>query len=274
MTDNIKEPIVSVVMASFNENTEIITGAVNSIIGQTFTDWELLIADDSTNEDTKTCIDNFTSDSRIKVIRKDKRMGLSGARNVALSNAKGRYVAIMDADDFSLPERFEKQVNYLDNNPKCYVLGGQMNIMDENSAIVSSRHYPLKGFKLKLFAAFRNPIAHPTVMFRKELFDKGFSYDETLKMSEDLDLWLRIMNAGYGIENLSECVINYRVGSNFVDKRTSDAQVKYMADVRRKCFSGKHFFFSCMSVCAGFIFEHTPKGVIKKIYKKENSDNK
>ncbi len=266
-------PKVSVIMGTYNENPEIVTEAIESILKQSYENFELLIMDDSKSEETVSCLNELSKkDARIKIIRKSERMGLSGARNAGLKEAKGKYIAIMDGDDYSLPERFSLQVKYLEENPDVYVLGGQIKMMDSDSNIISERHYPIKGFKLKLFAAYRNPLAHPAVMFRADLIKKGFYYDEALEMSEDLDLWLRILNEGYEIQNLPEFIINYRLGDNFTKKRTSDKQIKYMAMVRKKNFNIKRPIFSLASLTAGFIFKAVPKSTIQGMYKKENKE--
>lgn len=263
-------PLVSVIMATYNEKPEIVKPAADSILTQSYKNVELLIMDDSEDPETVACIDRIGSDPRAAVIRGETRMGLSGARNVGLKRSKGKYIAIMDGDDISLPHRIERQVDYLERHPECFVLGGQTNIIDENGALISKRRYPLEGTRLKLFAAYRNPISHPAVMFRRELYEKGFMYDEGLEMSEDLDLWLRIMNSGYEIRNLNETVVNYRVGNHFAEKRTSRKQKAYMADVRKKNWSNSHLLFSTASVMAGIIFRLAPSSALIGLYKKEN----
>lgn len=269
-----EEPLVSVIMATYNEPVDIIGKAVKSILNQTFQDFELLILDDSTNQESISYIDSLNIYPKVKVIRKPERMGLSGARNVGIQSARGKYIAIMDADDISVPERFELQVNYLEAHSDCYVLGGQINIIDEKDRVISQRHYPLKGIRLRLFASYRNPLAHPTVMFRKELCDKGFIYDETLEMSEDLDLWLRIMNADFKIENLESTLINYRVNESFTNKRSSQKQKNYMADVRNKNWASNHLIFSVASSIAGILFRIIPSESLKLFYNKENRKGK
>ena len=264
------DPKVSVIMATYNDKPEQVQKAAESILSQSFSDLELLILDDSTDSETRNAIDRIGEEPRVEVIRREQRMGLSGARNVGLEHAKGELIAIMDGDDISLPDRLRLQTEYLMQHPKVYVLGGQMDIINEEDEKISERRYPLSGFRLKRFAAYRNPIAHPTVMFRKELFDKGFRYDESLEMSEDLDLWLRIMNAGYEIQNLNETLIRYRISSDFTEKRTSQKQKNYMAMVRKKNWSSSNFFFSLASVTAGSLFRITPGGALKGFYKKEN----
>ncbi len=266
----IQYPLVSVIMAVYNEKPSVVEASTNSILQQSYKNIELLIMDDSTDAETIACINRIGMDTHVKVLRSKTRMGLSGARNIGLKNSNGKYIAIMDADDISLPNRIEHQVNYLEQHPECFVLGGQMNIINETGKIISERHYPLKGIKLKVFAAFRNPIAHPTVMFRKVLYEKGFLYDENLEMSEDLDLWLKIMNSNYEIRNMNEIIVNYRVGNDFAERRTNKKQKVYMAEVRKNNWSNSHLFFSLISVFAGTVFKLTPSVLLKGFYKKEN----
>lgn len=263
-------PLVSVIMATYNEKPEIVKAAADSILRQSYKNIELLIMDDSKDPETVARIDQIGRDPRVKVIRGETRMGLSGARNVGLKQSKGKYIAIMDGDDISLPHRIEHQAAYLERHPECFVLGGQTNIIDENGTVISKRRYPLKGVRLKIFAVYRNPISHPAVMFRRELYEKGFLYDESLEMSEDLDLWLRIMNSGFEIRNLDETVVNFRVGNQFMEKRTGSRQKAYTADVRKKNWSSSHPLFSIASVAAGKIFRLTPSSALVRFYKKEN----
>lgn len=264
-------PLVSVIMATFNEEPDMIGKSISSIIDQTYENFELLIFDDSTKQETKDKIDSFTTDPRVKVFRFPSRVGFVKSLNKGLEAAKGKYIARMDGDDMSLPIRFEKEVHFLEKHKDIAVVGGQINIMDENNKITSSRSYPLGGMKLYLFSCARNPLAHPTIMMHRSLVDKGFRYDETLKMSEDLDFWLRLLNAGYHIANLPDNVLNYRVQSNFMEKRSSTKQREYMANVRKKNFDSHHLFHSVLSNAFGWMFTHVPVGAINNIYRKENN---
>lgn len=262
--------LVSVIMASFNESPDIITASIDSIIQQTHKAFELLIFDDSTDERTREAIDSFRSDSRVKIFRSDKRLGFVSSLNMGLEKAQGEYIARMDGDDIALPERLEKEVVFLEKHKNIYVVGGQIDIINDQGEIISSRKYPVAGVKLYLFSALRNPLAHPTIMMRRELIDKGFRYDEKLKMSEDLDLWLRIMNAGYRIANIPDTVLRYRVADNFIEKRSNRVQVEYMAKVRKQNFDKRHLVHSSLSCFCGWVFKTIPVEVIRSLYKNEN----
>lgn len=264
------QPFVSVVLPAFNERPDMITDAINSILQQTYKNIELHIFDDSTKYETMAAIDAFQADSRVNIHRSAERVGFIKSLNRGLEVSTGKYIARMDGDDFSHPDRFEKEVAFLEANPDVMVVGGQMNIMDENGQITSARSYPTGGLKFFFFSCARNPMAHPTIMMRREVVDKGYRYDESLKMSEDLDFWLRLMNDGYRIANLTDTLLNYRVMGNFLEKRSSDTQREVMAQVRHKNFDKRHLVHSILSNLSGWLFTHAPRGAIDRAYNSEN----
>ena len=263
-------PLVSVIMPAFNERPDMITVAINSILQQTYENIELLIYDDSTKDETKAAIGHFEADSRVTIHRSSERIGFIKSLNLGLEAATGQYIARMDGDDYSHPDRFEKEVMFLETHPEVMVVGGQINIMDEDGKLTSARSYPTGGFRFFLFSCARNPLAHPTIMMRRDIVDKGYRYDESLKMSEDLDFWLRLMNDGYKLANIPDTLINYRVMSNFLEKRSSDIQRKVMAQVRHKNFDKRHLVHSILSDFSGWLFTHVSRDTIDKAYNREN----
>lgn len=272
--DSEKRPLVSVIMPTYNEPPQFLCCAIESIIHQTYTEWELLVLDDSTREETVCAIDSYLYDSRIRVFREKQRMGFVPALNIGLEKAKGKYIARMDGDDVSLPDRFEKEIDFLERHPKISVVGGQIDIIDENGVTISHRPYPNKGILLELYSCIRCPLAHPTVMMRRELIDAGYRYNVKLKMSEDLDLWLRILNDKYKIENLDNTLLRYRVESNFTAKRTATEQRQCMARVRGNNFDKRRLFYSSLSCAIGWLFTHAPVEVLKSFYNMENRQKK
>ncbi len=264
------KPLVSVIMATFNEQERFIKESIDSILGQTYQNLELLIADDSTNNDTIRVIDDFARrDNRVKVIRKESRMGFVKALNIALKEAKGEYIARMDGDDVALPDRFKKQICFLETNPKIDVLGGAMNILNDNSEITSVRHYPAGGIKLLCWMSLRDPVGHPSVMFRRSIIDDGLFYDEAMnKGCEDTEFWFRLRNNGYKIANLLEPLVNYRITVDMATKREKDNNANYIA--RKKNFSWKYLFFDCLSLATIKTRMMMPKKFISWLYSKEN----
>ena len=271
---NMNNPLVSVILASFNENPEYIKSAIESILNQTYQNFELLIFDDSTAKETIDAINSFSDDNRVRIIREDKKMGFVPALNKGLSIAKGELLARMDADDISELNRFEIQVNYLASHPKISIIGGQMDIIDENGNIISHRKYPLNGISLWAFSLLRDPLAHPTVMFRRDIVDCGFRYNEDMKKAEDIDLWLQLLNAGYRIANVPETLLRFRIEKSFNQKRVDDGQRRYVYRARCRNISIKRPVFSVLSVMFSTAFRYAPKRLLVGIYNKENGGKK
>lgn len=267
---NENKPLVSVIMVVFNEKPDILEAAIKSVLNQDYENIELIVADDSTCQRTVDMVDTFDADERVLIIRQNGRMGLSHSRNICLEVAKGDYIAIMDGDDISLRDRITKQVFFLEEHKKTYVLGGQINIINEESNRISFRRYPTSKIGMFFFSAVRCPVAHPTVMMRRKLIDIGFRYDEHLEMSEDLDLWLRVMNHGYKVTNLNSVVLNYRIGKNFIERRTSRKQLGYMVNVRRNNFCWKHLLHSVLSCVSAWVLFNMPIEMLNRLYRREN----
>lgn len=139
------KPLVSVIMATYNEKPNIIKSSIQSILDQSYSNFELLIFDDSTNVETKSAIDDMSKDSRVCVYRESTRVGFVESLNKGLKKAQGDFIARMDGDDFALRERLEKEVSFLLTHKNIMVVGGQMDIMDEHDNIVSHRNYPEMG---------------------------------------------------------------------------------------------------------------------------------
>lgn len=264
-------PLVSAVMAVCNGKPEFIHEAVDSVLNQTYSNLELLIMDDSDEEPAIQAIDSYRSDSRVHIYREDHKAGFVPSLNKGLSLAKGDYIARMDADDVAYSERFEKQARYLHTHPDADILGGQIDIIDENGTVTGSRHYPLGGLKLAAFFLLRTPVAHPAVMFRRTIADAGYRYDESLKKAEDIDFWLRLYNDGYRIENIADVLVKFRIESGFLEKRvTNKLQEDYVLRIRRKNFSWKRPLFSAADWVLSYVRKAVPDSLKVKVYQREN----
>jgi glycosyltransferase involved in cell wall biosynthesis len=265
-----QKPLVSVVMAIFNESPEYITQSINSILNQTVSDFELLLIDDSTSADTIAAVDALVKiDPRIKLIRGKDRFGFVKALNIGLKQARGKYIARMDGDDISLPKRFELQTAFLEDSADISVVGGSMNIINNAGEIISHRSYATSFFKVLLFAMIRNPLAHPTVMFRREIIENGFYYDETFIKAEDLELWLRLIKNGHKISNISNTLLAYRVEGNLACKRNNENFV-YNYKARKKNITWRLPLWSLASIVISKIYTILPEKFIRAVYKKEN----
>jgi glycosyltransferase involved in cell wall biosynthesis len=209
-------PKVSVILPVYNCEQYILE-SVQSVLNQSFFDFELLIIDDCSTDNTLAIINEF-KDSRIKLILKEKNTGYTDSLNYAISIAKGQYIARMDGDDICLPNRFEKQVAFLDENPKIILCGSAIQIIGTSTILRHPTIY--EDIKIKL--CFGNSFYHPSVMGRIEVFQAN-PYDKTYEPAEDYDLWTRIAFQGE-LANLEEVLLWYRVHENQVSTAKSEYQ--------------------------------------------------
>ena len=158
---------------------------------------------------------------RLVLLDNERNSGLTVSLNKGLAVVQTDLVARMDTDDISLPDRFEKQVRYLEEHPEVAVLGGSIQEFDENSDCLVVRHYPKSN--VAKFMAKASPVAHPVVMMRMELFrEGGISYNEKYRVSQDIALWYDIVKAGYQITNLPDVLLKFRRSGEVIVNRSRE----------------------------------------------------
>jgi len=202
-----RSPEISVVMPVYN-GEKYLKEAIESILNQTYKDFELLIVYDESTDDTLSIIQGFQEqDVRVDLINGDKE-GISGALNKGIEKARGKYIARLDADDVSLPTRFETQIDHM-KSLGLDICGGHSLLIDSDGKIngigVVPRSHDLCGLSMM----FMVPFAHSSVMILK-----GFLTDSSLKYEgkyEDFDMWIRMFSAGAKFGNVDDIVIRYRV---------------------------------------------------------------
>lgn len=185
-------PKVSVIMSVYN-GSRYLSQSLESILNQTFTDFEFIIVDDGSTDNTWEILTEYAArDSRIILIRNEKNIGLTKSLNKGLARAQGEYIARQDADDFSLPDRFEHQVRFLDTHSEVGVLGTAFYIIDEDGNVSGTVTPPQESALLHWLLLFCNPIPHPTVMARRKLICAVNGYNPEFVTAQDYDLWARL----------------------------------------------------------------------------------
>ncbi len=225
--DFILKPLITVIMPVYNCEKYILE-AVESILQQTYTNFELILIDDCSTDATLQICKSF-QDDRIVIIEKERNSGYTNSLNYGLSIAKGKYIARMDGDDISLPMRFEKQVDFLEANEDVVVCGTQYNVIN---SLKTSKH-PIYHDDIKVKLLDGCYVAHPTVMIRKSFLDtNNLTYNPEMEPAEDYDLWSRIVFLGK-IANLNEILLLYRISDNqisakrAIEQRESAFRVKF-----------------------------------------------
>lgn len=209
-------PKISVIMSVYNAREEWLREAIESILNQTFSDFEFIIINDGSKNNSEEVILSY-KDERIKYVKQENQ-GLAKSLNNGMKIAQGEFIARMDSDDISLPERFEKQVYFLNRNKDVSVLGTWFEFFPEKRIM---RH-PEKISFFNLLASCC--IGHPTVMWRRQDFERyDLKYDETFKAAQDYDLWSRAIRY-VKFANLQEVLLKYRWHNESISQSKAEIQ--------------------------------------------------
>lgn len=202
-----RPPLVSVLMTMYNADTHL-RAAVQSILNQTMRDFELIIVDDGSTDESVALMKNW-DDPRIRLIQNPVNKGQTLCLNQGLALARGDWVARQDADDISLPSRLETQINAVTKNPGLTLIGSQAWIIDHAGKFEGTLNLPLEMESLEWASLFENPFVHTAVMYRRDQITNLGGYDESFAICQDYELWLRILRIHRGI-NLSARLVQYR----------------------------------------------------------------
>lgn len=220
-------PTISVLMPVYNTE-RYVAKAVDSVLSQTFTDFEFLIVDDGSTDNTLKILQEYASrDARIHLTSREN-WGLTKSLNELLTHARGEFVARLDADDIALPQRFEKQVQFLQEHPDVVCVGSALDWIDDRGQFIAHCPMPEENDELqRLMLGGISLLHHPCAMIRRVALNQVGGYDETLPYAEDLDLWLRLGEIG-NLANLKESLVLYRLHSQSLshtrqDRLSSDA---------------------------------------------------
>ena len=218
---------VSVVMSCYNEKDAYLKQAIESILNQSYKNIEfIIVVDDPTNESLIEIIEHYGSlDDRIKVIRNESNIGLALSLNKGIDVSGGEYIARMDADDISLPDRLKKQVDYLDDHSDCALVCGNFIKIDEcDNEIGTNLKVPRNDSALVKLLHYQCAVAHPTVMIRKTDLCSAGMYNN-YRTSQDYDLWLRMAKKGYSMHYDRTPLIKYRYHKESTGKRSTKHEI-------------------------------------------------
>lgn len=207
-------PVVSVLMPAYNAE-QYISEAVESILNQTYRDFEFIVVDDCSTDNTVKIVQSF-KDPRIKIIENKTNIGVAKSLNKGLEYCTGDYIARMDADDISMSNRLERQISYLEKNPDIAVVGCNIEIFGMEKG---SRCFSNSPDQLKIDLIFNNCFAHPTIMARKECLCQ-FGYNPEYSKMEDYDLWVRLSRQNK-LSCIPETLLKYRMHVSQVTKQKS-----------------------------------------------------
>jgi len=219
----IVSPQISVIMSVYNGQL-FLKEAVESILAQSFTDFEFIIIDDGSTDKSPSILRSYADmDERIRLVRHPNR-GLTKALNEGLQMARGEFIARMDGDDIALPQRFEKQINYLRDSPDCAAVSGNVMFIDSEGATlcISTQEIEHNCIEKELFDGRGLALVHPAAMFRREAMIKVGGYQERYNKCEDLDIYLRLAEIGL-LANLPDIILKFRRQANSVTALADEA---------------------------------------------------
>lgn len=212
-------PRVTVLMSVYN-GARYLPEAMNSILDQSYGDFEFLVIDDGSTDGSVTIMESHR-DRRIRILRNRSNLGLAVSLNKGLDLAEGEYIARMDADDISLRDRLAKQVAFMDRNREVGVCGTWIRFIGEREQVVD---FPTDPDKIQCDLFFLNVVGHPSVVLRRDFFRKhGLYYDTSLKRTQDYDLWVRASRL-FPIANIGEVLLDYRMHEEQAAKRYREDQ--------------------------------------------------
>jgi len=224
--NQIKYPIITVLMSVYN-GQKYLQEAIESILSQTFTDFEFLIINDGSIDSSSEILHKYAQeDNRISIVNNERNIGLTKSLNKGLRLAKGQYIARMDADDISLPKRLEKQVEFMEKNPCIGLLGTFARAIDIHGKEFAQLRYPESHNEIVLRLIKDNLFCHGSVVFRRECFNKVGSYRELFLSAQDYDLWLRI-SEHFKTANLPSFLYQLRRSKESITRRRMDQQILF-----------------------------------------------
>ncbi len=224
---SISSPLVSVVLPVYG-NCDYLKHSIRSILNQTVKDFEVIIVLDNILISDDFIFKNGLNDSRIKLLKGDGK-GLSSALNLGIKCSTGRYIARIDSDDISELNRFELQIEYI-NNKNLDACGSYIKYFGSSNY---TRKFPVSHNEIVFLMQFGTQVAHPSAMFKASFFDE-IKYNEDYKQVEDLELWIRAILSGKIIGNIPQYLLKYRTHVNQASNRTKSQQYKIASDLSHK----------------------------------------
>jgi glycosyltransferase involved in cell wall biosynthesis len=261
MDNPVIKPIASAIMIVYNGEAYI-DKAIDAVLLQTYKNFEFLIFNDGSIDATDEKINKkIKRDNRIQYYKNVENFGLAKARNFIISKAIGKYIIVTDADDICLPDRFEKQITYMEENNNIAIFGAAVELIDHQERNLFKWTYPLDDIAIKNGLKNSCAVANPSCIFKKTVFDTLNGYNEKLSICEDWDFFLRAANY-FKFSNSAEPNILYRIHDNNMSKNKLEATVVYAM------YNAHQLNIDCLNYSIKSFILHYPelkKDVIKKI---------
>lgn len=231
-------PTVSVIVPTYRPPPHYFRSAILSLLAQTFEDIEILIVEDPSDRSAAEILRGI-EDDRLRVIRNEGRTDLPEQHNLGLRTARGRYLSRFDSDDLSEPNRIEEQVRFLEEHEEVDIVGTNLLVIDENDRVLGTRTYPESHEEILAAMPSRNPIANPSVLFRRRVFDDiGGWLTEKNTAALDYEWFSRAAVAGFRFANLQAPLVRYRLHRESIKSRRLRETIRTTLRVKRRYWRG------------------------------------
>lgn len=260
---------ISVLMSVYNKDCpSFLNLALESIWAkQTYKPNEIILIEDGyLNKDLLGIINNWKKILQNKLIIhiNKENLGLTKSLNIGLKYATGDFIARMDSDDISHPLRFQNQIEFLNSHPDIDIVGGYLQEFNENNPCLNTRKYPLTPEDAFAYISKASPLAHPTVMIRKKVFDNGIQYDERYRTSQDIALWFKCLSKGYKIANIPMITLYFRRDDSIYKRRNKSKAINEFKIYMNGIFKLHGLFtYKYIYPITRLIFRLMPTSIIK-----------
>lgn len=261
---NPEKDLVSVIMSNYNTPEEYLRASIESILNQTYQNFEFIIVDDCSTDNSLSIIESYTDD-RIKIIKNPQNLGITKSLNRALAVARGEFVARMDADDISLETRFAKQVEFLKNHPDHIVCGTGVRLIGDwqtkhTNEYICSIIPDKETYQIQLLFSNYPNIVHPTAMFNHNILLKhNITYNENYPLAQDYRMWVSCSEASE-CANINEILLKYRVHGKAVSNDKKELQKKIAIQIIQEQLDKLHVKLDedYADIHKGFLFNRKP----------------
>lgn len=239
------QKLVSINIVTHNR-AHYLAEAIQSVLNQSYQNWELIIVDDASTDNTKEVVDSFLFNKRIKYFLVEKQASVAAVRNLALAQSSGEYLAVLDSDDKWIDEnKLLKQVVFLEKHPDCSLLGGSAEIIDADDSVIEVVKKPTEDKEIRAVFLEKNPFFHSSILTRLQLVKELGGYDEQFAYGDDMDLCL-MLGRDYKVANLPDILISYRRHSDNEASKHVKAAILGVFNViakNRKAYNGTLFIY-------------------------------
>lgn len=272
MNDTASDPVVSIIMPVWSPDRLFFEAAVRSVLDQHEQDLELIIVEDPSDIDGESIVARM-NDGRIRYVRNSSRTSLSRQHNQALELARGGLIARFDADDVMHPDKLSQQIEFLRENPGLDIVGTALLIIDSESHVIGVRKYP--GHHDAIIEAFRryNPIANPSVMFRRRVFETIGGWSESAYVAgQDYEWFSRAAHAGMRFANLPVPLVHYRLHGSSLKSKRLEGTIRATIEVKKKYWRHEMSLTDRLMLMAEGLLLFLPSRFVMALFRKLRYD--